>query len=73
MPTFIIKKIHASETWPLRHQVMYPNLTIEDVKLENDTTGIHFGGYANNILVTVISLFITNTDAQFRKLPVQWL
>ncbi|WP_245987155.1 GNAT family N-acetyltransferase [Maribacter vaceletii] len=63
-----IKQIQASETWPLRHVVMYPTHPKEYVILENDKEGIHFGGYAEGILVTVVSLFIKEKNAQFRKL-----
>lgn len=68
MQKFVIQEITASETWPLRHMVMYPDYPAEYVKLENDDEGIHFGGYMGEELVSVVSLFIKGKDAQFRKL-----
>lgn len=63
-----ICQITASETWPLRHQVMWPNEPIEYVKLPEDELGIHYGLFVNEELTAVVSLFIKNREAQFRKL-----
>ncbi len=64
-----IKIITARETWPLRHQVMWPNMPFDYVKLINDAEGIHYGLLVNDNLVSVVSLFIDkNKKAQFRKL-----
>jgi len=62
-----IKEIEASETWPLRHKVMWPNKPLDFVVLPNDEEGLHFGLFEKEMLVSVISLFIESQDGQFRK------
>jgi ribosomal protein S18 acetylase RimI-like enzyme len=62
-----IKEIEASETWPLRHKVMWPNKPLDFVVLPNDEAGLHFGLFEKEMLVSVISLFIESQDGQFRK------
>lgn len=62
-----IRQVLPSETWELRHKVMWPDKPIEFVKLENDAKGLHFGVFQNGSLVSVISLFVENSEAQFRK------
>lgn len=63
----LIKQIEASETWPLRHKVMWPNKPLDFVVLPNDEEGLHFGLYEKERLVSVISLFIDGQEGQFRK------
>jgi len=48
---------------------MWPNRPLEYIKLEQDPQGIHFGAFSSDELVSVISLFINETDhsAQYRK------
>ena len=62
-----IKTIPYQYTWPIRHQVMWPNQTIDYVKLPNDEQGIHYGLFVQNHLVSIISVFVINQEAQFRK------
>ena len=62
-----IEQITPELTWPLRQVVMYPNWSIEEVKLANDFEGIHFGLFDKNTLVSVVSTFITEDTMQFRK------
>lgn len=62
-----IKKIEASETWPLRHKVMWPNKPLYFVVLPNDEEGLHFGLYEKEMLISVVSLFIDGQEGQFRK------
>lgn len=66
MTTKIIE-ITADETLPIRHQVMWPNKPFDYVKLDNDNEGLHFGLYLDKELISVISLFIMDSEAQFRK------
>ncbi|MBC8768429.1 GNAT family N-acetyltransferase [Arenibacter sp. BSSL-BM3] len=47
---------------------MWPNMPIDYIILPNDEQGIHFGLFVNNTLISVVSLFIENKEAQFRKL-----
>lgn len=65
----MIKPISHSDTWSIRHQVMWPDKPLKFVQLENDSSGIHFGYYVNQSLVAVVSLFIDKSkeSAQFRK------
>ena len=46
---------------------MWPTKDIEYVKLENDEQGIHYGGFIENQLISVISLFQQGELVQFRK------
>ncbi|MFS4492064.1 GNAT family N-acetyltransferase [Maribacter sp. 2308TA10-17] len=63
-----IKPISAKETWPLRHEVMWPNMPLDFIKLPEDSNGNHFGLFLSNELVSIVSLFETgNRIAQFRK------
>lgn len=62
-----IEPIQAENTWPLRHEVMWPDRSIDYVKLEKDAQGIHLGLFKNDELIAVISAFIEGTEAQFRK------
>lgn len=61
-------KIKAQDTWPLRHKVMWPDRTLDYVQLPEDDNGIHFGIFNEGALVSVISIFISGKEAQFRKL-----
>lgn len=62
-----IKQITSSETLPIRHKVMWPNKPMAYVELPNDDDGKHFGLFVNGEMTSIISLFIVNNEAQFRK------
>lgn len=62
-----IKTIPFEATWKLRHEVMWPNMSIDYVKLSNDPEGQHFGLLVAEELVSIISVFIESDEAQFRK------
>jgi predicted GNAT family N-acyltransferase len=66
-----IKNIQASETWNLRHRVMSPNRPFDSIKLPKDDEGLHFGLFQDDKLISVISLFINNETAQFRKFATE--
>lgn len=66
-----IKSIPPEITWPMRKAVMWPNKPLEYIKLPEDQEGTHYGLYCNNELVSVVSLFIKNKTAQFRKLSTK--
>lgn len=63
-----IKAIQASQTWQIRHEVMWPDQPFEFVQLEEDNSGFHFGVFENDKLVSIISCFIEGKEMQFRKL-----
>lgn len=62
-----ILEIPVYKVLEIRHTVMWPTKPIDYVRLPNDEEGRHFGLYINDELVSVISLFIENSQAQFRK------
>jgi len=62
-----IKNITAEETLNVRHAVLWPNKPLDYVRIENDTEGEHYGLYLNDQLISVISVFISDGEAQFRK------
>lgn len=63
-----IKVIEASQTWQIRHEVMWPNEPFEFVQLEEDNSGYHFGVFDGELLVSIVSCFIKGKEMQFRKL-----
>ncbi|WP_202702598.1 GNAT family N-acetyltransferase [Flavobacterium sp. UGB4466] len=63
-----IKTILASETWLIRHEVMWPDQPFEFVQLEEDALGLHFGVFVQDKLVSIVSCFISDDEMQFRKL-----
>jgi len=65
--TSIIREITAAEAWPIRHQVMWPDQPFAFIQLPNDAKGLHYGLFIDKALISVISLFINETDSQFRK------
>ena len=62
-----IEQIRFELTWRIRHEVMYPHLPFDAIKLPADPDGIHFGLYAADWLSSVVSLFNDGDDYQFRK------
>ena len=63
-----IKRINASDTWQIRHEVMWPDQPFEFVQLEEDNFGFHFGVFDDDKLVAIVSCFIEGKEMQFRKL-----
>ena len=66
-----ITQIQPSETWNLRHRVMWADKPLSYVQLPEDEIGIHFGLFRDAQLLSVISLFIENDTAQFRKFATE--
>jgi ribosomal protein S18 acetylase RimI-like enzyme len=54
----------------MRRDVLYPDKQIAEMEIFEDESGVHFGGFKDNKLVAVVSLFQKATDFQFRKLAV---
>lgn len=65
--SIIITEISSEQTYLLRREVMWPNKPIEFIMLENDNKGVHFGLYCGDNIISVISLFVEEEGAQFRK------
>ena len=66
-----IKEISAQETYNLRHHVMWPDKPRDFVILNNDGEGVHFGLWKDSTIISVVSLFINDNSAQFRKLATK--
>ena len=62
-----IAHISFQDTWPIRHQVMWPDQPLDFIKLAKDEEGLHYGLYLNHKLISVVSAFIDGEVAQFRK------
>jgi len=62
-----IRKVEKEEVWKLRHQIMWPDKEFDYIKLKDDHVGIHYGLFIDQNLTSVISLFISNDEGQFRK------
>lgn len=63
----MIKEINYKTTYPIRHAVMWPDKPMAYIELKDDPTGFHYGYFHEGILVAVISIFIKDNKAQFRK------
>ena len=63
-----IKPIKASQTWQIRHEVMWPEQPFEFVQLEEDNLGLHFGVFDQKKLISIVSCFVVDEEMQFRKL-----
>ncbi|RYE09102.1 MAG: GNAT family N-acetyltransferase, partial [Sphingobacteriaceae bacterium] len=66
-----IQQITAEQTWPMRQSVMYPAFSLDQVKLDDDALGRHFGLFAGEELVVVVSVFVVDGALQFRKLATK--
>jgi GNAT superfamily N-acetyltransferase len=63
----IIRQIKPEETYALRHKALWPEKPFEYVILDEDAEGQHFGAFRDEDLMAVISLFVENGVARFRK------
>ena len=66
-----IAEIKAEDTWHIRHRVMWPDMPFDFVKIDNDLEGKHFGLFVEDSLISIVSLFINNDEAQFRKFATE--
>ena len=62
-----IRKISSEETLEIRHKVMWPHKNIDFVRVPEDEFGIHYGLFHEDELLSIVSVFITGEEAQFRK------
>ena len=62
-----IREIRAEDCWPIRQKVMWPDRSLEYVKLEKDEEGLHLGLFKGTRLISIISVFVEGDRAQFRK------
>jgi GNAT superfamily N-acetyltransferase len=66
-----IEQITPQLTWRLRRDELYPGEYMFNMEMEEDNHGWHFGGFIDNKLIAVVSLFQKGADFQFRKFAVQ--
>lgn len=67
----IISEVPYNDVLLMRQQVMYPDKDTDFVKLSDDDRGLHIGVYENDILVSVMSIFLHGREVQFRKLATR--
>jgi GNAT superfamily N-acetyltransferase len=66
-----IEQIRPELTWYLRQKVLYPAQKLYEMEMDEDRDGIHFGAFADNKLIAIVSLFeVESHDFQFRKFAV---
>lgn len=70
MPNVIIKEINHESTWKLRNEVLYPDGKLNEMGMNEDIKGTHFGVFEGDILMAIISLFFDGSSCQFRKFAV---
>jgi len=66
-----IEQIRSELTWKLRQKVLYPEQTLSEMKLDEDSEGYHFAAFGDNLIIGVVSLFRRGNSFQFRKLAVE--
>lgn len=62
-----IRTIPWQDTLALRRAVLWPDASLEAMKLDDDDTGWHYGAFENGELVAVASVFVNNGEARLRK------
>lgn len=69
--TLKISRITPEEAWPIRHRVMWPGHPSDFVKVDEDPDGLHYGLFVKKELVSIVSLFVKDGKAQFRKFATE--
>ncbi|MEN3113302.1 GNAT family N-acetyltransferase [Uliginosibacterium paludis] len=62
-----IRRIPWQSSLALRRQVLWPEASLEAMKLDDDEAGLHFGAHVDGALVSVASVFIDGDEARLRK------
>lgn len=62
-----VVEVPLDTVWEMRQKVMYPHLSLEEIKLEEDNKGMHWGIREDDRFVSVVSLFQNGHEWQFRK------
>jgi ribosomal protein S18 acetylase RimI-like enzyme len=62
-----IRRIDWTQTIAIRHKVLWPNKPPEFCHVDDDEHGTHFGGFVNDVLVCVASVYIEKGEARLRK------
>lgn len=63
----IIRLISIEEVLPIRHEVMWPERSMDFVRVSGDEEASHYGLFWEEKLVSVVSVFSDGSSAQFRK------
>ncbi|MEL6695333.1 MAG: GNAT family N-acetyltransferase [Bacteroidota bacterium] len=69
--SILIQQIDSTDTWPIRHRVMWPEKPMDYIQLAQDPEGWHYGLFVETRLVSVVSLFFEHGIAQFRKFATE--
>lgn len=62
-----IKQITWQQALPIRHCVLWPQQPLQFCKVVGDETATHFGGFLNDELVCVASVYSQGNVARLRK------
>ena len=62
-----LRTISADETLPIRHAVLWPDKPVDFSRIEDDAEGWHLGGFLDNKLICVASVFFAGNVARLRK------
>ncbi|MBV1911148.1 MAG: GNAT family N-acetyltransferase [Kangiellaceae bacterium] len=62
-----IKQINWREALPIRHEVLWPEEEIAFCKVDGDDDAFHFGGFVENNLACVASIYLQDRKARLRK------
>lgn len=65
--SFVIKPISVEDALPLRHKVLWPDHPVEHSMVVGDETALHFGGFLEQELICVASLFRDGSAIRLRK------
>jgi ribosomal protein S18 acetylase RimI-like enzyme len=69
--SFSCEKVKAEDTHQIRHTVLWPHRPFEHCILAEDKTAEHFGGFINEKLISVASLFPEgNKTMRLRKFAI---
>lgn len=63
----IVKSIQAEQTLPIRHQVLWPDKPLSFCQVEGDDRAWHLGGFVDDQLVAVASIYCLGNEARLRK------
>ena len=64
-PTLEVGVFPSEMSLKIRQNVMWPEKSIEFVKVAEDKEGTHFGLFEDNKIISVISLFYKDKEVQF--------
>jgi len=68
----MICEIDLELVLPIRKQVLWPEKSIDFVRVDGDEDAVHFGYFKGYDLLGVVSIFQQNSNFQFRKLAVSF-